>query len=78
MNFFPQSEFESRSFKLSQPEITRAKLKCKTPIHYAADRRISDMKTPVQQSSPSKTPRTAKTPKMMKVCLKIYLIIILH
>jgi hypothetical protein len=54
-----------------QPEISRAKLRCKTPIHYAADRRISDMRTPIQQSSPSKTPRLPKTPKMMKVNLYI-------
>jgi hypothetical protein len=49
-----------------QPEMSRARLRCKTPIHYATDKRISDLKTPAP-SSPTKTPKLPKTPKIVKV-----------
>lgn len=59
-------------------ETTKPRLKCKTPIQYSADKRITDLKTPINLRviTPIKTPKLSKTPKLLRVILKDQILIL--
>lgn len=70
---------------MRQPEISKAKLKCKTPVHYGSDKNLRDLKTPVGIKNGRWSPikiHSSKSLRLFEVCVilnvKYYKIIFLN
>ena len=71
INSSNNSRLQSNASNMRQPEISKAKLKCKTPVHYGSDKNLRDLKTPVGIKNGRWSPikiHSSKSIRLFEVC----------